>query len=117
MYKLKNPLQKDDGIRNEWYVNDYFDLVVWFDEENDDILGFQLCYDKLYNEHSLTYKKNGRIQHNKIESSFSFNGSPLVIANGEFKSFHIVKKFENDSINIDSHIREEVLNRLNEYIQ
>lgn len=116
MYRLKDPLQTEEGIRNDWYVNDFFDLVIWFDSCSDEFLGFQLCYDKLYNEHSVTYKKGGSFSHDRIQSSFSINGSPMVICNGDFTNKSIIHKFEEESKNIEPGIRNEVLQRLYEYI-
>ena len=50
--------REEEGIRR-WFFNNYFDLIIWYDNSNQ-IEGFQLCYDKENNEKALTWlKKNG----------------------------------------------------------
>ena len=39
--------REEEGIRR-WFFDDYFDLIIWYDN-NHQIEGFQLCYDKNYN--------------------------------------------------------------------
>ena len=66
--KIKNLNQPNDSRTRTWYEDDFFDLIVWFDDdEMEDIFGFQLCYDVQENEHSLTWKKDIGYVHNEIE--------------------------------------------------
>ena len=45
---------RTDGFRR-WFLDDYFDLIVWYNNSHD-IEGFQLCYDKKYSENKYRKK-------------------------------------------------------------
>ena len=47
----------EDGPRR-WFVDDNMDLIVWYDENHDNINGFQLCYDKKSVQRCLTWQRN-----------------------------------------------------------
>ncbi len=42
--------------RRRWFWNNYLDLVVWFDD-SDEIIGFQLYYDRHGDQTALTWKE------------------------------------------------------------
>lgn len=101
-----------EGLRR-WFTDDFFDLIVWFDEKNV-IHGFQLCYDKTGYERSLTWKRSS-YEHNKIdegENQGSQKRSPILVADGEFEKRRIAYKFWNESKNIDKKIVEFVYKKI-----
>jgi hypothetical protein len=49
------------------FVDDYFDLYIWFDTDHL-LYGFQLCYDKDGYERSLTWRRDKGFTHAAVDS-------------------------------------------------
>ena len=49
-----------------WFRDERFDLIVWF--EGDQILGFQLCYDRAGRERAVTWLPTSGYSHDRIDS-------------------------------------------------
>ena len=62
--------------RRRWFADDFFDLIVWFDE-SEDIVGFQLCCDKSRQEKALTWLKHSGHIHD-LARTFHDSATPTV---------------------------------------
>ena len=61
LYEIKNVKQhKNEGLRR-WFTDKDFDLIIWYDYNNKNIDGFQLCYDKSNYERVLTWVRADNI--------------------------------------------------------
>ena len=58
--------QIEGESKRRWFSDDYFDLIVWFDEQ-DEITGFQLCYDIHHVQRAVTWQKDSGFSHHKID--------------------------------------------------
>ncbi len=123
MEKLKEINQKilnqhEDKKNHRWFINDYFDLTLWEDETGE-ISGFQLSYDKINNEHVLTWKKQTGYFHDKVDDGELFpdkyKASPILISDGIFKSEKIARKFKEISNEIDKDVSSFVYEKLINY--
>ena len=98
-------------------IDDYMDLIIWYQEDGS-IYGFQLCYDKVYEERALTWIHTGKFTHNRIDDGESggacAKGSPMLRRGGEFDYETVKMQFLNRSSTIDPHIRELVLAKIEE---
>ncbi|MBN1385142.1 MAG: hypothetical protein JW983_09705 [Elusimicrobia bacterium] len=112
MMKLqKNTKQIKGEPFRRWYSDDYFDLFVWFND-NDKIINFQLCYDKQGDEHSLTYTDKDGLVHEKIDSGEEDprrNKSPVVSQDGLCPFNKITDEFIKRSRGLDKDIIEFVM--------
>ncbi len=74
-----------EGYRR-WFTDEDLDLIVWYEsEEQQEIQGFQLCYDKQVLEHALTWRPEGGFTHHQVdagESAYSAKMSPTLQADG-----------------------------------
>lgn len=107
---------KDEGFRR-WFTDSYFDLILWYEEQNE-ISGFQLCYDKNGNERALTWRKDQGFSHEKIDDGDVVPGpkrTPILVPDGKFEKNEIAEKFESESRNIDLKISEFVYGKLMEF--
>jgi hypothetical protein len=52
--------------RRRWFDDDYFDLIVWFGEE-DEIVGFQLCYDRRGEQKAFTWQQEFGYMHHRVD--------------------------------------------------
>ena len=46
----------EEGFRR-WFLNQYFELIVWYDRQGGDVTGFQLCLDRNRFERAFTWTK------------------------------------------------------------
>ena len=96
----------DEGFRR-WFTDEYWDLYVWTDED-EEITGLQLCYGKPNNEHALTWFRDRKFIHTKISSSRPFAGnimSPILVADGVFDNKSVAERFWNDGRDIEEELR------------
>jgi hypothetical protein len=111
----------EEGFRR-WFLDDYFDLIIWYDN-NQNLIGFQLCYDKNFNEHAITWHKNpqndnGSYIHTRVDSgdlTFHAKGTPILAADGQFAKLDISQKFKEASQKIEPEIAQFVYQKLLTY--
>jgi len=116
MIKEENNLRQINGDpERRWFSDQFFDLIVWFDE-NDKIIGFQLCYDKQKDERSLTWKEESGYAHHRIDDGEKrpgrFKSSPILVTDGIFDSETISNIFKEESQHIDQNISTFVYKKL-----
>lgn len=115
--EFDNLRQHKDGFRR-LFSDDYFDLFIWYAEKGLDPVGFQLCYNKKSNEHSLIWDRDKGFLHSKVdtgESDALANRSPVLVADGLFDSNRVAEKFLNSSQEVDDEIVNLVYHQLKAY--
>lgn len=115
--EVDNVKQNPKSFFRRWFSDDYFDIIIWLKYCNK-IFGFQLCYNKLNNEHSLTWNEDNRFQHNKIDDgdiSFHIKRSPVLIPDGVVPIKEIIEEFIKRNKNIDKDISIFILNKLKSF--
>ena len=100
-----------DGIEN-------LDLIVW--QEQEQIVGFQLCYLKdEQDERAVTWRAGKGFSHDQVDSGENRPGkhksSPVLMPDGSFDYRHIAERFRVSSANIDSRVAEFVYHMLLQY--
>lgn len=57
-----DPLRENTAVRQRpeegfrrWFVNRYFDLILWYDAPGGQLQGFQLCYSRNNHEKAFTW--------------------------------------------------------------
>jgi hypothetical protein len=77
------------------------DLIVWF-RDDDSIWGFQLCYDKDYVEHAVTWIEDRGYNHMKVDKGPGYFGpgtgaeTPFLVADGVFDPSRILELFRSE---------------------
>jgi hypothetical protein len=107
---------RGEGPRR-WFADDYFDLIVWYDDAAT-LVGFQLCYDKLVRERALTWTLEHGYQHNRIDSGEVAGHSkmtPIIVADGAFAPGQVSERFRTASAQIDQGIATFVLDAIAGY--
>ena len=101
-----------------WFEDSYFDLLVW-ENESGQIVEFQLYYDKLHNQRSLTWKKQTGYTHSKVDDGEykpgKYKSTPILIDDGDFDFVTIADKFENNSRGIDAKVSNFVVNKIRKF--
>ncbi len=58
MLKEVESARQEDPLRHRrWFADDFFDLIVWYDPDGR-LDGFQLCYNKSFDEHAFTWRRD-----------------------------------------------------------
>ena len=101
-----------------WFTDEHFDLVIWTDARSD-IVGFQLCYDKVDSERALTWRAGSGFSHNAVDSGESQAGrhkaTPILVADGAFDALTVAAKFLGHSGMLDSRSCDFIYLKLLEY--
>lgn len=100
-----------------WFLDDYFDLIVWLDD-GPEPYGFQLCYDRGGEERSLTWTRTAGYRHDVVDTGEAMptkNHAPLLIADGPFPAVTVLERFTNASASLDAPLRTFILDRLRRY--
>lgn len=66
----------DEGFRR-WFVNDYFDLIVWYESNGGELTGFQLCYGRHVDERAFTWQRGKQGSH-FVSSGADERGMPWI---------------------------------------
>jgi hypothetical protein len=115
--EVQNITQPDPGIIRRWFTDSFFDLIVWLDQTQM-IIGFQLCYDKIYNEHSITWKIDEGYLHNRIddgEVAGQAKMTPILVPDGYFDKHTVAGRFFDESTDMDPAIRQFVYDKILRY--
>lgn len=115
LQEIKKPRQIKDEMPRRWFSDDAMDLIVWFDDDNT-IAAFQLCYDKPFAEHALSWRRDAGFTHNRVDDGEgkpgSHKGTPILVPDGEFNLQAIAEKFREHAREIDSATAEFIIQKL-----
>lgn len=101
--------------KRRWFSSRDFDLIVWLAEDRGP-RGFELCYDKQQDEHSITWTASGGFRHMAVDNGEQrpgkYKGSPLLVADGFFDASRIHSAFIEASRSLPPEIAAFVLRTL-----
>jgi hypothetical protein len=116
--EIQDPRQIENEGPRRWFTDEYFDLIVWYDKEGTAVTGFQLCYDRGYQERALTWRTDQGFTHERIddgELSGRMKMTPVLVPDGAFDHISIAERFRRSSGQIDAEIREFVHDKVIHY--
>lgn len=126
MLKEHNAVKQHPGEpHRRWFEDEYFDLIVWYRRDPPGFLlkehricGFQLCYDKTGHECAVTWMADKGYSHLRIISDDSLwdMGAPVLAVSTIQPNRRLVESFIERSLQIDTVLRELVINKLEEYV-
>ena len=118
MLKETKYIKQHPGERfRRWFEDEYFDLIVWYDSGNK-ISDFQLCYNKVKDEHVLSWQAEAGFSHNRIDDGEGVplkNLTPILVPDGAFPFNFILERFKERAGKIDPKITEFIVSKINEY--
>ena len=107
--------QREGEGRRRWFLDDYFDLIVWYEPgDEEQVVGFQLCYSKNRNEHALTWKRRGGFTHSGVDDGDFGRRTPILVPDGIIPIENLIRRFSSACGIIDPVIAQLVLERLYE---
>ena len=114
LQEISGVRQNEGEDRRRWFTDAFWDLYLWIDSK-DAISGFQLCYNKTFDEHALTWRRDGGFSHTRIddgEFAASSHMTPIMVRDGMFDRDSVAQRFEVDGAGIDKAVAEFVLEQL-----
>jgi len=108
----------EEGFRR-WFMNSFFELIVWYDHRGGALYGFQLCISRNAAERAFTWTSEYSSSH-FVSEGFPEAGTPrqatgILQGDGKLYSEEILERFEEDSQGIDEPIRSLVVSKIREY--
>ncbi len=120
LYEILNVRQIEGEPFRRWFMDEYFDLIVWLDDRNE-ISGFQLCYDRLKNQHALTWQRESGYQHSRVDDGEGrpgkYKATPILISDGFFPKDEIARRFCQVSRNLEKKVADLVYEKIVQYCQ
>jgi hypothetical protein len=116
--EARNVAQVKGESRRRWFADDYFDLIVWFGEK-DEIVGFQLCYDKYGEQKAFTWHQNFGYMHHRVdqgeEKPGKLKATPILVADGIFDHENIAGRFKRESVEKETRVSDFVYEKVRQY--
>lgn len=102
--------------RRRWFTDDFFDLFVWYTAAGE-VLGFQLCYDKLQDQHALTWRSDLGFTHKRVDDGGRTRrqATEWLLPDGSFNCDPILTRFLRESARVDPDIVSLIADRIREY--
>lgn len=104
--------------KRRWFTADSLELIVWV-EQDDTIVGFQLCYETSGNPKAVTWNLSSGYLFSGIDDGDVRFGkhkqSPILVANGRFQKGEILALFTSHSEGLPEEYGRFVISKLEEY--
>ncbi len=118
LVEIRQTMQRPGEPLRRWFTDERMDLITWTEE--DQIVGFQLTYDKPRNEKVLSWNKETGFLHAGIDDGDRpgrHKGSPLMVMDGIFEFWRILGDFESRAEHMDPSVAEFVSDRIKRFAQ
>jgi hypothetical protein len=115
LIEFRNVKQEARG-RRRWFEDTGLELIVW-QNADDGIDGFQICYDGAQGERALTWRLAHGFSHARVDSGDDTplkNQTPLLLPEGAVPWDRIVEAFKARSETLEPELRALILRRLSE---
>lgn len=118
MRELLNVRQIPGEAKRRWFSSGEFDLIVWLADDQG-FSGFELCYDKLHNEHAIAWSKAGSFRHMAVDDGEQrpgkYKAAPILLSDGQFDARRIYAAFQEASRTLPKEVADYVLHALAQY--
>lgn len=103
--------------RRRWFSDADMDLFVSF--RNQTPIGFQLCFNKQYEEHAISWDCNKGFEHSRVDDGeqrdWRYKMTPILVDDGEFDCQVLARYFLEQSGCIEPTLADFIFARLLEY--
>lgn len=101
--------------RRRWFTAPELDIYVWYDDA-DNIIRFQLCYDKGPGEQALTWRQGEGIVHHSVDDGesgiYRMKSTPVIITDTSYDPARITAMIEQHGGKLEHDLYEFILARL-----
>lgn len=108
----------EEGFRR-WFLNEYFDLILWYESRGGDLVGFQLCYDRHRDERAFTWETGKQSSH-YVSSGADERGRPSIataILHGDAGAVpeEVIDRLVSERGDLDGVLLETIVERIRAY--
>ncbi|MFA7567003.1 MAG: hypothetical protein WCY01_08260 [Alkalispirochaeta sp.] len=123
---MGNPLVENKNVRQRpeegfrrWFVNEYFDVIIWYESAAGELVGFQLCYDRSVNERAFTWRRGKRGSH-YVSSGSDERGRPWIataVLHGDAGPVpaEVLDRLKNEQGELDDHNLDLIVGHVQSY--
>ena len=105
----------DEGYRR-WFLNSYFDLIFWYAQEDGELIGFQFCYGKPYNERAYTcgtgFQSHHFVSSRDTNSKVHTIGTAVLQGDAGAIPPRVVQRFKRERGQLDQELARIVLEKI-----
>lgn len=115
LQELPRVRQHGTEPHRRWFSDSEFDLIVWLDSQ-DQIIAFDLCYDKQRQEHVFRWRAAQGLSHLRVDDGEQRAGrhkmTPIYVTDGHFDAAAVARRFSAAGAGVPPGMRNFVLDRL-----
>lgn len=115
--EIKNIKKYENEPFRKWFWSERLDLTVWYNND-DAIVGFQLCYGKGVEDKALTWDKDKGFTHDTVDEGDNPGGykrTAILEPDGVFDKDKIINIYKEESVDIEEETAQFVMEKLNSY--
>ena len=106
--EIRSIRQIEGEPHRRWFADPKMDLTIWIKDE--EILGFQLTYDKPQAEKAVTWNAGTmQLRHTGVDNgegrAGKFKGTPVLVADGNLNAWNVCGKFLRRSASLHTDLR------------
>jgi hypothetical protein len=115
LQEITNLRQIEGDPRRRWFADAVLDLYVWYDDE-DNVIQFQICYDKGPGEQALTWKKEQGFIHHAVDDGeggiYRMKSTPVILEKTRYDGGRIPDLIKQHGGKLEHDLYEFILSRL-----
>jgi hypothetical protein len=115
----RNVRQRSNEGYRRWFVSSFFDIIVWYDKPNGNLIGFQFCFQKNKSERAFTWTDEYQSSHIVSDGSVGFGtghmGSAVLHGDGGLIPDTVIERFERESGELDADLRHMIIEKIKIY--
>ncbi len=115
--EIKGTKQRSGEPTKRWFSSLNMDLFIWFDDD-DEIVSYQLTYNKPHDEKALTWSKDKGYVHLGVDDGSNpgkHPGTPLLVKDGVVSPSSIIKLIRNDQGDLKPWIKNFIVEGIEKY--
>lgn len=100
-----------------WFSCESMDLFVWTNA-SDEVVSYQLSYDKPYPEKALTWRVGQGFSHDDVDDGSRpgrHPGSPILLADGEFAAKRVLALFQANADQLENDLQEFIVSGISRH--
>jgi hypothetical protein len=112
--EIKATSQKHGEPRRRWFSGPDLDLFLWLGDD-DEIVGYQISYDKLKTEKALAWDHEQGFTHHGVDDGEipgKYPASPLLVADGELNLPRLIYKLNQNFAETEPEIRDFIVSSI-----
>lgn len=118
--ELQDVAQVQGEPYRQWFRDRDLDLIVWRNEPDGMMVGFQLCYREDAVEKALTWTRQSGYSHRRVDEGESrpdrHKMTPLLVYDGTCNGSLLKDRFAQAAAELPQSLRDDIQHRLDEYI-